>query len=268
MPVTATPTAMPTPDWAKRVAWALVAVALLGLAGLTAWVALRPKPAKTPVVTSTPATPTVAATTATAAATTPAVYPSSAATATAAAAAPITTAARESMAAGEEVVDAAQANSTRGVPPPPPPIHATPAHTPPLPQAKVYSTTPVCTVCGWVESVTLLEASAGLPAGATTAAAATLGAQAGQATAQGQGVRNPAAVAAAAMAGAAIGTEHRVPAGSPPLYEIRIRMEDGSLRIHHQPQPVALGTRVVFDNPAQQPHAASATAGGKTYSSR
>ncbi|MBV8618948.1 MAG: hypothetical protein JOY84_08805 [Curvibacter sp.] len=145
----------------------------------------------------------------------------------------------------------------------------------------VYGTQPACAQCGWVESVTQVQGS-GLPAGAAMAAGAALGARAGSGrvgtgssgtTAGSTG--SSGAQAAGAAAGAVIGAsaaQSQEPAGQGAgiLHEIRIRMQDGSLRVVRQTEALPLGAAIVMDNGVPRLAAAgtqanTVPAGGKVY---
>lgn len=148
---------------------------------------------------------------------------------------------------------------------------------PPSPSPKLESTAPVCIACGWVEWVAVLPTAASVPPGMVTAVAAAQGAQAAQAmqipvqAGRGKASDPMMGAVAGAMAGALLGPslERRAPPGPSSVYEIHIRMEDGSLRTFEQAEPVPVGTRVMFQ--AGQPHWAvpvppQAAPGGKVYS--
>lgn len=124
--------------------------------------------------------------------------------------------------------------------------------------AWVNGTQPVCLSCGWVESVAVLPTAANVPPGVVTAVAAAQGAQAAQAmqaTRAGRGMASDpiTAATAGAMAGAFLGSslERRAP-GPSSVYEVRIRMEDGSLRTYEQADAPPLGAKVIFEG--GQPH--------------
>lgn len=144
--------------------------------------------------------------------------------------------------------------------------------------AQVQSTRPVCLSCGWVESVVVLPTAASVPPGVVTAVAAAQGAQAAQqampAVKLPRGMASDPTVGATAgaMAGALIGSslERRAPPGPSSVYEVHIRMEDGSLRTYEQAQAPPLGTKVVFEGGQPRwlaPLAPQASPGGKVYSS-
>lgn len=97
-----------------------------------------------------------------------------------------------------------------------------------------YSTSAPCAACGWVESVTWIER---LDPALVAAAG---GGQSGQG--------NPALAWALSQSQTDMARSH---------YEIRIRMEDGSLRLLRQDEPLPLGMTVHWTNGRVSPRAPS-----------
>jgi outer membrane lipoprotein SlyB len=123
-----------------------------------------------------------------------------------------------------------------------------------------------------------LPTAANTPPGVVTAVAAAQGAQAAQTMQDAKGGRGAIppdpmiGATAGAMAGALLGPslERRAPAGPSSVYEVRIRMEDGSLRTYEQADAPPLGTKVIFEGSQPRwlaPRPAQAQPGSKVYSS-
>jgi hypothetical protein len=98
--------------------------------------------------------------------------------------------------------------------------------------AQTYSTQAACKNCGWVESCNWVEPTDPVLVGAATS---------GRFTAQGQPV--PTAKGSPALTGSG-GLVVQAGPTTPPHYEIRIRMADGSLRAVQQPEALPLGAEV------------------------
>ena len=131
---------------------------------------------------------------------------------------------------------------------------------------------PVCGNCGWVESVQQVQ-QAGHPVGVGAIAGGVLGAVVGNQVGGGNG--RTVATVLGAVGGGLAGNEVEKKLKKTTHYEVRVRMEDGSLRTFEQANPIGNGERVVVENgvlrPAPQPDmpvngVPSAT--GKVYSTQ
>lgn len=102
----------------------------------------------------------------------------------------------------------------------------------------------ICTVCGTVESVNMVErkpAGSGLGAVAGGVAGAVLGNQIGK------GSGRTAATVLGAVGGGVAGNVIERNIKKQTVYQIAVRMEDGSLRTVEKAAPVTVGTRVTVD---------------------
>lgn len=134
-----------------------------------------------------------------------------------------------------------------------------PANAPPVTVAQAPVTVqaparPVCGNCGWVESVQQVQ-QAGHPVGVGAVAGGVLGAVVGNQVGGGNG--RTIATVLGAVGGGLAGNEVEKKMKKTTHYEVRVRMEDGSLRTFEQANPIGNGERVVVENgvlrPAPQP---------------
>jgi outer membrane lipoprotein SlyB len=116
---------------------------------------------------------------------------------------------------------------------------ATPAPVPVAPQRA-----PVCASCGTVESVHAIEEK-GQGSGLGVVAGGVLGGIVGNQFGGGHG--KTAMTVIGAGAGALAGNEVEKRARATTTYDVRVRMEDGSVRSFRQSQALAVGTRVTVD---------------------
>lgn len=104
---------------------------------------------------------------------------------------------------------------------------------------------PVCLNCGSVESVTPIE-RAGSPVGIGAVAGGVLGAVVGNQVGQGNG-RTVGAILGA-LGGGFAGNAVEKNMKKSTAYDVRVRMEDGSLRSFEQATPLSAGDKVLVDN--------------------
>ena len=138
------------------------------------------------------------------------------------------------------------------------------------------ATTPaaLCASCGVVESVNAVQEK-GEGSGVGAVAGGVLGGVVGHQVGGGNG--KTAMTVLGAIGGGLAGHEVEKRVRSETRYDVRVRMEDGTSRVFHQAQSMAVGTRVVAeggtlrvarDNPnAEEPRlvrTSSATPGGRT----
>ena len=127
---------------------------------------------------------------------------------------------------------------------PPRPAQPSPARQPerqPLPVAQVRPAAPVCASCGHVESVQAVEQAA--PAtGLGAVAGGMLGGVLGNQVGKGSG--RTAATVLGAVGGGYVCHKVEERARSNTVYQMRVRMQDGSVRSFTRAQPVAEGTPV------------------------
>jgi outer membrane lipoprotein SlyB len=102
----------------------------------------------------------------------------------------------------------------------------------------------VCTRCGVVESVATVKKK-GEGTGLGAVAGGVLGGVAGHQVGGGNG--KTAMTVLGAIGGGLAGNEVEKRARSETLYDIHVRMEDGSTRVFQRSQSMALGTRVVVE---------------------
>jgi outer membrane lipoprotein SlyB len=133
--------------------------------------------------------------------------------------------------------------------PPPHPVHRNVARAPapaepvqPQVQAPVAQAPAVCHSCGVVESVQTVRQE-GPAQGIGAVAGGVLGGVLGNQV--GGGTGRKVATVLGAVGGGFAGHEIEKRVRSETVYEVRVRMEDGSVRRFSQPQPIATGTRVV-----------------------
>ena len=111
----------------------------------------------------------------------------------------------------------------------------------PQPVAQARPAAPVCASCGHVESVQALEQAA--PAtGLGAVAGGVLGGVLGNQVGKGSG--RTAATVLGAVGGGYVGHKVEERARSSTVYQMRVRMQDGSVRSFTRAQPVAEGTPV------------------------
>jgi outer membrane lipoprotein SlyB len=127
------------------------------------------------------------------------------------------------------------------------PAHAAPAvqPQPPVsvaPPAQPVAQAPVCRSCGVVESVQTVRQE-GPAQGIGAVAGGVLGGVLGNQV--GGGTGRKVATVLGAVGGGFAGHEIEKRVRSETVYEVRVRMEDGSVRRFSQAQPIATGTRVV-----------------------
>jgi outer membrane lipoprotein SlyB len=112
----------------------------------------------------------------------------------------------------------------------------------PVAQAPAVQPAPVCHSCGVVESVQTVRQE-GPAQGIGAVAGGVLGGVLGNQV--GGGTGRKVATVLGAVGGGFAGHEIEKRVRSETVYEVRVRMEDGSVRRFSQPQPIATGTRVV-----------------------
>lgn len=129
----------------------------------------------------------------------------------------------------------------RAAPRPAQPIPARQPERQPLPVAQARPAAPVCASCGHVESVQAVEQAA--PAtGLGAVAGGVLGGVLGNQVGKGSG--RTAATVLGAVGGGYVGHKVEERARSTTVYQMRVRMQDGSVRSFTRAQPVAEGTLV------------------------
>ena len=107
----------------------------------------------------------------------------------------------------------------------------------PLPTTRVA----VCATCGVIESVTAVKKK-GQGTGVGAVAGGVVGGVVGHQLGGGSG--KTALTVLGAVGGGFAGHEIEKRARSTTVYDVRVRMEDGSTRTFQRPQPMAVGTRV------------------------
>ena len=132
-------------------------------------------------------------------------------------------------------------------------VTAHPAHTTPVvvaaPPAAVQAR-PLCINCGTVEAVNAVQ-QAGTPGGLGALAGGVLGAVVGNQVGQGGG--RTLATVLGAVGGGLAGNTVEKGMNKSIQYEVRVRMEDGSVRNLQQATPVAVGDKVLLDNGVLRP---------------
>jgi len=114
----------------------------------------------------------------------------------------------------------------------------------PSPYSRPVSTQPVCASCGRVESVQAVQQAA--PAtGIGAVAGGVLGGVLGNQVGKGNG--RTAATVLGAVGGGYLGHTVEQRTRTTTAYQVRVRMDDGSLRTFTRSQPVAEGTQVRVD---------------------
>ena len=217
--------------------WA--AVIILGVAVLAMAATLfriQTKPAETPFsVQTTPAVAPVVASSAPAPVLTPApAAPATAVTPQKQAAAPVNH-------AHTAIKPVAQPNTTYK------PV-AAPSHESAAPVAQVAK--PICVNCGTVESVTQIQRD-GVGGGGGALAGGVLGAVVGNQIGGGQG--KDLATILGAIGGGIAGNAVEKKMKKETVYQVHIRMEDGSSRTLEQATPASVGTKVIVDGNSLQP---------------
>lgn len=120
-------------------------------------------------------------------------------------------------------------------------VAARPADAAPQPAAQARPVAPVCTTCGRVESVQAVEQAA--PAtGLGAVAGGVLGGVLGNQIGKGSG--RAVATVVGAVGGGYVGHQVEQRARSTTVYQMRVRMQDGSVRSFTRAQPLAEGTPV------------------------
>ena len=132
-------------------------------------------------------------------------------------------------------------------------VTAHPAHTTPVvvaaPPAQAQAR-PLCINCGTVEAVNAVQ-QAGTPGGLGALAGGVLGAVVGNQVGQGGG--RTLATVLGAVGGGLAGNTVEKGMNKSIQYEVRVRMEDGSVRNLQQATPVAVGDKVLLDNGVLRP---------------
>lgn len=121
----------------------------------------------------------------------------------------------------------------------------------PLPSAKA-----VCASCGTVETVTPIQREAA-PSGAGAAVGAVLGGLLGNQVGGGDG--KTLATIAGIFGGGIAGNAVEKNMKKETVYQVGVRMEDGSLRRLEQSSPVAVGARVTVEGNTLSPATAPAS---------
>ena len=112
----------------------------------------------------------------------------------------------------------------------------------PQPSQRVATQVPLCTTCGRVESVQAIQQAA--PAtGVGAVAGGVLGAVVGNQVGKGSG--RAAATVLGAVGGGYVGHKVEERTRTQTVYQIAVRLENGSLRRFTRTQPTAVGTPVV-----------------------
>lgn len=145
-------------------------------------------------------------------------------------------------------VDNAPKNVAKVVPKPPP-VYRTPEHQQAHNGASNYPVSQpvprqVCTNCGEVEAVTPVQ-RAGQGSGVGVVAGGVLGAIVGNQVGKGNG--RAAATVLGALGGGYAGNAVEKNIKKETVYQVRVRMEDGSVRSFEQATPVAVGARVTVN---------------------
>ncbi len=118
---------------------------------------------------------------------------------------------------------------------------------PPLPGSKSADRAPLCAQCGEVESVTPVQ-RAGQGSGVGVVAGGVLGAIVGNQIGKGNG--RTAATVLGAVGGGYAGNQVEKSMNQQTVYQVRVRMQDGSVRTIEQATAPAVGARVNFDGSA------------------
>lgn len=158
------------------------------------------------------------------------------------------------------------------------PVEPTTSSAPAPAQPAVFQsqTKPLCINCGTVDSVTPVERG-GHAVGVGAVAGGVLGAVVGNQIGQGNG--RTVATILGALGGGLAGNTVEKNMKKTTQYEIRVRMEDGTLRTVEQATPLTAGTHVILDNgvlraaprvptPVEQPTAVGQPAPAKVYSTQ
>ena len=112
----------------------------------------------------------------------------------------------------------------------------------PAPALRTAAPVPACAVCGRVESVVAVQQAA--PAtGVGAVAGGVLGAVVGNQVGKGSG--RTAATVLGAVGGGYVGHRVEQNARTQTVYQVRVRMQDGSVRRFQRSQPVAVGEPVI-----------------------
>jgi len=157
-----------------------------------------------------------------------------------------------------------------------PPVATAPVAVPTPPAVFQSQTKPLCINCGTVDSVTPVERG-GHAVGVGAVAGGVLGAVVGNQIGQGSG--RTVATILGALGGGMAGNTVEKNMKKTTQYEIRVRMEDGTLRTVEQATPLTAGTHVILDNgvlraaprvttPVEQPTAVGQPASAKVYSTQ
>jgi outer membrane lipoprotein SlyB len=130
-----------------------------------------------------------------------------------------------------------------------PPVANLPADAPVATAPAVFQsqTKPLCINCGTVDSVTPVE-RVGHAVGVGAVAGGVLGAVVGNQVGQGSG--RTVATILGALGGGFAGNTVEKNMKKTTQYEIRVRMEDGTVRTFEQATPMPAGARVIIDNGA------------------
>lgn len=137
--------------------------------------------------------------------------------------------------------------------------------TPPYPSAvRTAGRAPVCSTCGRIESVQAVQQAA--PAtGVGAVAGGVLGAVVGNQVGKGSG--RTAATVLGAVGGGYVGHKVEERTRTTTVYQIAVRMDDGSVRRFTRAQPTAVGTPVVLQGKGFRVDEAAATRGEEPYPS-
>lgn len=220
----------------SRAAWIAIAVSGLAAAGLAGALVMRS------LDSSTPAAAPLASQEAAPAAVATAPQPQAAEpTPPAAAVAP--TAAAPARAKPKPAVAAAPASPERVAEATPPPTAAV-AHAEASPPPPAPAPAPVCTNCGVVESVSAVTQK-GQGTGVGAVAGGVVGGVVGHQMGGGRG--KTAMTVLGAVGGALAGNEVEKRTRSETVYNVHVRMDDGSTRVVQQSQSMAVGTHVVVE---------------------
>ncbi len=126
----------------------------------------------------------------------------------------------------------------------PAPASQAPAQAQPQPTPVVVAQVPVCANCGIVESVTPVERK-GQASGVGAVAGGVVGGVLGNQVGQGSG--STVATVLGAIGGGYAGNAIEKNVKKTTVYQVRVRMEDGSRRTIEQSQPIAAGSKVTVD---------------------
>lgn len=133
------------------------------------------------------------------------------------------------------------------------PAAKTPAHATPAPARATAAAPAPCAVCGVVESVQAVKQK-GPGTGVGAVAGGVVGAALGNQI--GKGAGRTAMTVLGAVGGGLAGHEIEKNVRSQTLYDVQVRMDDGSTRVMRLAQPWAVGARVTVDG--QRLHASQA----------